>query len=241
MPDRIRVFTCDDYPLILEGVRAILAKHADIELVGEAGSAEDSLPYIAELLPDVVLMDVALPGIDGIIATRQIKATCPSIAIIALTRYDDVDHILQLYRSGASAYLVKDVGPDQLIETIRTVASGAVVVHPRVAERVVGSFEEDPTVRETSALGRRGLTEREVQVLRLVAQGMPNKGIASILSISVRTVENHLANILRKLNVNFRMQAALYAIREGLASEIEPEGIDSPLLARLPSRHVDSA
>lgn len=225
MSESIRVFVCDDYPLIRAGVRAMLASYGDIEVVGEASSAEGSLLPIAELLPDVVLMDVVLPGMDGINATREIKATCPSVAIIGLTRYDDSDHILKLYQSGASAYLIKSVEAEHLVETIRLVARGGVILHPGIAERVVLAIGGAPaSVPVPVKVERHGLTEREIGVLRLVAEGLSNKQIGEGLGISARTVENHLSNILRKLNVNFRLQAALYAIREGLTGDTPGEG-----------------
>jgi DNA-binding NarL/FixJ family response regulator len=198
----------------------LLSACDDIEVVGEASSAEGSLLPISELLPDVVLMDVALPGMDGINATRQIKASCPSVSVIGLTRYDDSDHILKLYQAGASAYLIKSVEADHLAETIRLVARGGVIVHPEIAERVVAAIGgTQVSAPEPARVERHGLTEREIGVLKLVAEGMSNKQIGESLGISARTVENHLSNILRKLNVNFRLQAALYAIREGLTAE----------------------
>jgi DNA-binding NarL/FixJ family response regulator len=216
----IRLLVCDDHFLIREGLKAVLSRQADMDVVAEADSAEGALEHVAHLLPDVVLMDIVLPGMDGIQATRLMKQNHPSVAVIALTRYDDVDHIMEIYRSGAAAYLTKDVQLQELVSTIRAVSGGSIVVHVRVAQEMIRAFASTPSLPERGgpgALPAAGLSARELEVLTLVAQSKSNKEIARELSISVRTVQNHLANIFRKLEINDRISAAIYAIEQGLA------------------------
>jgi two-component system response regulator DegU len=222
----IRVLVCDDHFLIREGLKAVLRREADMDVVAEADSAEAALDLVAHLLPDVVLMDIVLPGLDGIQATRLIKQNHPSVAVIALTRYDDVDHIMEIYRSGAAAYLTKDVQMQELLSTIRAVSSGSIVVHVRVAQEMIRAFASAPSPPERAggpgALQAAGLSARELEVLTLVAQSKSNKEIARELGISVRTVQNHLANIFRKLEINDRISAAIYAIEQGIAHVGQP-------------------
>ncbi|HLH24606.1 MAG TPA: response regulator transcription factor [Chloroflexota bacterium] len=217
----IRILVCDDHFLIREGLKAVLSREADMEVVAEADSAEAALDLVAHLLPDVVLMDIVLPGMDGIQATRLIKQNNPSVAVIALTRYDDVEHIMEIYRSGAAAYLAKEVQAQELLSTIRTVAGGSVVLHVRVAQEMLRAFSHTPALSGRApapgALPAAGLSARELEVLRWVAQSRSNKEIARELSISVRTVQNHLANIFRKLEINDRISAAIYAIEQGIS------------------------
>jgi NarL family two-component system response regulator LiaR len=218
--DRIRVVICDDHFLIREGLKAVISRTVDIDVVGAAGSAEDAIQLVEDLLPDVVIMDIMLPGIDGIQATRMIKHAFPSVAVVALTRFDDVEHIMDLYRAGAAAYLMKGVEADELLETIHAVSKGRIVLHARVAREVIQTFSEASAAIHSvghDAVAPSGLSQRELEVLRLVAQGKTNKEIALTLTLSVRTVQNHLANIFRKLELNDRISAALYAINEGIA------------------------
>ncbi|HEY8475992.1 MAG TPA: response regulator transcription factor [Chloroflexota bacterium] len=223
----IRVLICDDYYLIREGLKVVLGRYSDIKIIAEAETAEEALPLVEEFLPDVVIMDVLLPGMDGMEATRRIKQAHPSVAVIVLTRYDDVEHIMQIYSCGASAYLRKGVKAEELVTTIRAVSNGGVVLHPHVATAVIQAFSKVPDAHRNVA--RASLSAREIEVLRLVAQGLSNKEIARRLNISVRTAQNHLANIFRKLELNDRFAAAVYALRQGLA---EPEAIERPVADR---------
>lgn len=217
--DTIRVFICDDYYVIREGLRAILARDPDLEIVGEAENGAEAVERVAHLLPDIVIMDIAMPGMDGIQATRLIKQANPSVGVIAFTRYDDPDHILEIYRSGASGYLVKSARADEILSTIHAVHEGGVLLHPQVAGDVIRAFagasvSAAPPLAEHTA----GLTSRELEVLRLIGQGLTNKEIAQRLDVSVRTVQNHAANIIRKLHLNDRIAAAIYAINRGLTA-----------------------
>lgn len=221
--DGIRIYICDDYYIIREGLKSILAREPDLEVVGEAETAEEAVEQVAELLPDVVIMDIALPGMDGIQATRLIKQTNPSVAVLALTRYDDTDHIMQIYRSGASAYLIKSVRADELISAIRTLHGGGILLHPHLAGDVIEAFSE-PLAGASSPGYAAGLTPSELKVLRLLAEGLSNREIAQRLGISLRTVQNHLANIFRKLQLNDRISAAVYAVRHGIAEGVSVRG-----------------
>ena len=210
--ERIRVYVCDDYFLIREGVKATLANAPDIEVVGEAEWAEQALEQVVEQLPDVVLMDVALPGIDGIEATRRLRSAAPSVKVIALTRYEDTSHILQLYRAGAVAYLPKGVRAPELLNAIRTTQAGGVVLHPRVADELLEAFAGADS---TEQAGLSPLSPQETEVLRQVAWGRSNQQVADALSQSEGTVQNHVANILRKLELNSRIVDAMDASDRG--------------------------
>jgi NarL family two-component system response regulator LiaR len=219
--DLIRLAICDDHLLIREGLKSLLARDPSIHVIGDFVTAEAVMERVADLLPDVLIMDVVLPGIDGIEATRMIKTAHPSIAVVILTRYDDTDHILQIYRAGASAYLTKGVDAEELLTTIHAVAGGSVVLHPQVAEEVIRAFASVGNDllgdRDPPAIAGAGLSPRELEVLRLVAVGHTNKEIARDLCISVRTAQHHLANIFRKLEINDRISAAILAIEAGVA------------------------
>lgn len=215
----IRLLVCDDYFLIREGVKAAVKVAPDLEVIGEADSAEDAIRLVADLLPDVVIMDILLPGMNGIEATRLIKDSHPSVAVVVLTRFDDAEHILQIYRAGASAYLVKAVRAEELLTTIRAVTNGGVVLHSHVADAVIQSFSRSQEVPSIPSRAR--LSTREMEVLRLVARGLSNKEIARELGISLRTAQNHMANIFHKLELNDRVSAAVYAVQQGLATPEE--------------------
>lgn len=223
----IRLLICDDYFLIREGLKAVVTGAPDLEVVAEADNAEDAIRLVADMLPDVVIMDVMLPGMNGMEATRLIKDSHPSVAVVVLTRFDDSEHILQIYRAGASAYMVKAVRAEELLTTLRAVANGGVVLHPHVADAVIQSFsrsQEAPSIPN-----RARLSTREMEVLRLVARGLSNKEIARELGISLRTAQNHIANIFHKLELNDRVSAAVYAVQQGLATpeEVSPSMIPS--------------
>ncbi len=215
----VRLLICDDYLLIREGLKAVLSREPDIQVVGEAETAERALELVDELLPDVVIMDILLPGMDGIQATRMIKQDHPSVAVVAVTRYDDIDHIMEIYRSGASAYLKKGVKGEELSSTVRAVAVGAIVLHPHVADAVIRTFDILSALPYAPA--RANLSVRETDVLKLVARGLSNKEIARELGISLRTAQNHIANIFRKLELSDRVSAAVFAVNQGIAKREE--------------------
>ncbi len=215
----IRLLICDDYQLIREGLKTVLGREPDFQVVGEAEAAERALELVDELLPDVVIMDILLPGMDGIQATRLIKQDHPSVAVVAVTRYDDIDHIMEIYRSGASAYLKKGVKGEELCNTVRAVAGGAIVLHSHVADAVIRTFDVLSTLPYAPV--RANLSVRETDVLRLVARGLSNKEIARELGISLRTAQNHIANIFRKLELSDRVSAAVFAVNQGIAKPEE--------------------
>jgi NarL family two-component system response regulator LiaR len=212
--DRIRIVLADDHVVFREGTRGLLEREDDLEVVGEADHGEEAVALVTQLQPDVALIDIAMPKLNGIEATRQIKAICPATAVLILTAYDDDQYVFALLEAGAAGYLLKDVRARDLVEAIRAVNAGESVLHPVIARKVVNRFARPPgePVAE-SALDR--LTEREMEVLRLAAKGMSNKEIAQELILSVRTVHGHLSNIFSKLLVGSRTEAVLYALRRG--------------------------
>lgn len=212
----IRVLIVDDHQLIREGLQKVLSLQEGIEVVGEAATGEEALRLARELQPDVVLLDINLPGLDGLKVCRLLREE-ELAKVIALTVYDDDDHVFAAVKAGAAGYLLKDVSPDELARAIRAVAAGEAVMHPRVTRKVMREFNR--LSRELEAFTGASLTAREVEVLRLVAMGCSNKDIAARLYISQKTVKNHISNILRKLEVEDRTQAAVWAVKANLLDQ----------------------
>jgi NarL family two-component system response regulator LiaR len=213
MSEPVTVLIVDDHLLVRQGVRAFLETQSDIRVVGDAGSGEEAIQLATELVPDVVLMDLVMPGIDGVEATRHLRRVSPRTQVLVLTSYHQDEHIFPAIRAGALSYLLKDVSPVELAEAVRKAARGEAVLHPRVAARVV---QELHGARAESFNPWSDLSERELEVLRLIAGGMDNAEIAERLVISEKTVKSHVSNILSKLHVGDRTQAAVYAWREGV-------------------------
>src|SRR5437868_1832265 len=213
MADKISLMITDDHALVRQGIRAFLELQPDIAVVGEAESGEEAVPMSAELVPDVVLMDLVMPGMGGVEATRQVKQASPHSQVIVLTSYHEDEYIFPALRAGALSYVLKDVGPDELAETVRKAAAGESVLHPRVASRVVQEIRG--AKRDTPNLFIE-LSDRELEVLRLIADGLSNADIADKLVISEKTVKGHVSNILSKLHMMDRTQAAVYAWQQGL-------------------------
>ena len=210
--DSISVLLIDDHRVVRQGLRDFLELQDDIEVIGEAASGEDGVKLAQELLPDVVLMDLVLPGIDGVEATRRVKSVSPSTRIIVLTSFADDDKVFPAIKAGAISYLLKDVQPEELARAIRAAQRNEAVLHSEVAAKLMQEFTtprpaEDPVEQ---------LTEREMDVLRLIAKGQSNKEIADTLIISEKTVKTHVSNILSKLHLADRTQAAIYALRQRL-------------------------
>jgi NarL family two-component system response regulator LiaR len=210
----IRVLIADDHVIVRKGIRALLATEPDVEVVGEAGDGTEALVQVQALRPDVVLMDLVMPGVDGIEATRQITAGHPDVRVLVLTSFAADDKVFPAIKAGALGYLLKDTGPEDLVRAIRQVYRGEPSLEPAIARKVL--YELSHPSAETPTLDP--LTGRELEVLRLVAQGRSNKEIAKELVIAEMTVRTHVSNILGKLHLASRTQAALYALREGLAS-----------------------
>jgi two-component system, NarL family, response regulator LiaR len=211
--DPITVMLVDDHALVRQGVRAFLDTQADLRVVAEAESGVTAVRLAGELAPDVTLMDLIMPGMDGVEATRRVKQVSPRTQIIVLTSYHQDEHIFPAIRAGALSYLLKDVSPEELANAIRKAAVGEAVLHPRVAARVV---QELHGARGEQVNPFTELSERELEVLRLIAAGQSNAGIAEQLTISEKTVKSHVSNILNKLHLEDRTQAAVYAWRQGV-------------------------
>src|SRR5437870_5609584 len=221
--ERIRVLIADDHRVVREGLAAIMRESGDLEVLGEARDGQEAVEKARELQPDVILMDVSMPRMTGVEATRAIKRESPHIGIVALTMYDEEKYIFDLVRAGATGYLLKDSDSAQIISAIRSIYKGESLIHPSVASKILAEFSllaEGKGKRQ--ARTEHDLTEREITVLRLVADGKTNKEIANELDLSEKTVKNHVRNIFHKLQVYDRTQAAILAIRKGLI-ELDPK------------------
>jgi DNA-binding NarL/FixJ family response regulator len=209
----IRVLIADDHAVVRQGLRTFLELQEDIEVVGEAADGEQALAAAAELEPDVVLMDLVMPRLDGVAAIERLRDLGSAARVIVLTSFLDEDKVLPAVRAGAAGYLLKDVEPAELVRAIRTVDGGEALLHPAVAARVLRELAADDDRARRHEL----LTPREREVLALLARGRANKAIAFELGVAEKTVKTHVGNILGKLGLSDRTQAALYAVREGIA------------------------
>jgi DNA-binding NarL/FixJ family response regulator len=212
----IGVLIADDHAVVRQGLRTFLELQEDIEVVGEAADGEEALAQVAALAPDVVLMDLVMPRLAGVEAIERLRASGSTARVIVLTSFLDDDKVLPAVRAGAAGYLLKDVEPAQLVAAIRTVDRGEALLHPVVAARVLRELVV-PDGAPARAARHESLTAREREVLALVARGRANKAIALDLGVAEKTVKTHVGNILAKLGLSDRTQAALYAVREGLA------------------------
>jgi NarL family two-component system response regulator LiaR len=213
MRELITIVIVDDHKVVRQGVRAFMDTQADIDVVGESESGAEAVRLVVEHAPDVVIVDLVMPGMDGVEVTRQVKQASPRTQVIVLTSYHQDEHIFPAIRAGALSYLLKDVGPTELAEAVRKAAAGEAVLHPRVAARVV---QELHGARQDTPNPFTELSDREMEVLRLIAAGLSNADIAGQLIISEKTVKSHVSNILNKLHLADRTQAAVYAWREGV-------------------------
>lgn len=221
--DRIKVLIVDDHRVVREGLSAILKSKDNIQVLGEAQDGQEAVDKARSLLPDVILMDVSMPKMTGVEATRIIKREFPHIGIIALTMYEEQQYIFDLVRGGATGYLLKDSDSDQIVKAIQSVYRGDSLIHPAVASKILAEFSLMTQKKgKKSGWVEHDLTEREITVLRLVADGKTNKEIANNLDLSEKTVKNHVRNIFHKLQVYDRTQAAILAIRKGLI-ELDPK------------------
>jgi DNA-binding NarL/FixJ family response regulator len=212
----LKLLIADDHQVVREGLRSMLEKHPDFEVVGEASDGQVAVDLAQTLMPDVIIMDVAMPNMDGIDATRQITAQNPEAKIVALTVHPERPFMYEMLRAGAKAYLLKNSGFDELARAIKAVVSGQTYLSPRVASTMVVDFVQ-PQDRENKE-AKNILTPRETEVLQLLAQEKSTREIAAHLRVSVKTVETHRRGIMKKLNINSVAGLTKYAVREGLAS-----------------------
>jgi len=212
--DKIRIIIADDHIVLREGTRELLQKESDLEVVGEAGDGEETVELVRRLKPDVAIVDIAMPKLNGIEATKQIKSIAPSTAVLILTGYEYDQYVFALLEAGAAGYLLKDVRGQEVIEAVRAVKAGESVLHPVVARKALDHFVRTEQKAKVSHLPT--LTDREIEVLRFAAKGRGNKEIAKELGLSVRTIQAHLGNIFNKLKVSSRIEAVLFGLKNGL-------------------------
>jgi DNA-binding NarL/FixJ family response regulator len=213
MSNPITVILVDDHEVVRNGVRAYLDTLPDYQVVGEASSGEQALSLVTELIPDIVLMDLIMPGMDGVETIRRIKKTSPRTQVVVLTSYHEDVHIFPALKAGAISYILKDMKMEKLVEALHRAAQGEVTLHPRVAVRVLQNIRGENADAEPLFTE---LTERELDVLKLIANGLTNSQIADQLIISENTVKGHVSNILSKLHVADRTQVAVYAWQKGI-------------------------
>lgn len=211
--NKLRIFLADDHETVREGLKLIVNTQPDMEVVGEAGDGQTTVSRARELIPDVVVMDVSMPQLNGLKATEKLKQSCPQIKILTLTRHSDDGYLQQLLRAGASGYILKQSAPDELLHAIRAIAKGGRYLDPSIAGKVLGTYARQHGA--THALLVSELTDREEDVLRKIAWGYSNKEIAAQLDLSVKTVEAHKANALRKLGMHSRIDIVRFAVLQG--------------------------
>ncbi|HLE51737.1 MAG TPA: response regulator transcription factor [Anaerolineales bacterium] len=212
--EKIKVLIVDDHQVVRQGLRTFLELHEDIIVVGEAGDGLQAVEMVHQYQPDVVLMDLVMPRLDGIAATRQVKSSAADVKVIALTSFTEDDKVFPAIQAGASSYLLKDVSPDDLVEAIRAAYQGEARLHPEITRRLMEQVSQQVTPRRENQVD--DITDRERDVVRLVAHGRSNHEIAHELVISEKTVKTHISNILSKLHLQDRTQLAIYAIKKGL-------------------------
>ncbi len=210
---KLRIVLADDHETVREGLKMIVNAQDDMEVVGFAGDGREAVAKAQELLPDVLVMDISMPKLNGLKATEKLNQICPQVKVLTLSRHTDDGYIRQLLAAGAWAYVLKQSAPGELIHAIRAVAAGGKYIDPKLAEKVMGNYTAGSSAPRGEAKG--SLSNRESEVLRLIALGYSNKEIAASLSLSVKTIEVHKANAMRKLNIASRIDLVRYAIFQG--------------------------
>lgn len=205
----IKVLVVDDQVLICDGIAKLLEGEKDIEVVGRAYSGQEAIEKAERLKPDIILMDIRMPGIDGISATKMIKAQNPSIQIIAISVYEEDDLIMRMFQAGAVGYILKDISLENLVKAIKNVYKGTTMINPRISRKLLKLITSDPKSSNE-------LTPRELDILREIARGKSNKEIAEELYLSESTVKSHISHIFQKLNIKTRAEAVLYAVKNGI-------------------------
>jgi DNA-binding NarL/FixJ family response regulator len=213
MEQPLRILVADDHAIVRQGLRLLLDSQPDMSVVGEAADGQEALAQVDALRPDIVVMDLAMPGMNGVVATRTLKLEHPDVAIVALTRHDDDTYLEECLRAGASAYVLKQSSPKGFLQAIRAVAAGGVYVDPAMTPRVADGLFGGAVAQAQDP--RKTLSERETDVLRLLAIGHSNKEAAAVLKISVKTVEVHRANAMRKLGLTGRVDVVRYGVLQG--------------------------
>jgi DNA-binding NarL/FixJ family response regulator len=221
----IRVLLVDDHTLVRQGLRQLLEVEPDIEVVGEASDGAEVNERVRELQPDVILMDINMPVVDGVAATRQVLKEFPDVGIIVLSMYRQDQYVFEAVRAGARGYLLKSARASEVTAAIRAVANGAALIDPTIAGNLLKEFQRLAPGGASSGSRLEALTERETDILRLVSTGASNKEIAATLYLSEKTVKNYLSTIFKKLQLNDRVQAATYAVRQGITPQRQNEDL----------------
>jgi len=210
---KLRIFLADDHAVVREGLKTLINGQPDMIVIGEAGDGETAWQQARECLPDIVIMDITMPGLNGVLATTRLKRACPQIKVLTLSVHDDTSYLRQLLTAGAAGYLLKHAAADDLIQAIRIVAAGGLYLDPALAGHVVARYVQVPGV--TSALEGMELSEREIEVVQQIAHGYSNKEIATQLNLSVKTVETYRARAMEKLGIASRSALVRYALEHG--------------------------
>jgi len=212
--ESIRILIADDHELVRQGLEALLSKTPGMEIVGQAKNGDEAVELALSLLPDIILMDLSMPIKNGIEATSEIKKSSPNARILIITSFAEDDNVFQAIKAGALGYLLKDSSPQELLQAIQNVCDGKMSLHPNIALKLIDELNKPPDVELPSI--DEPLTEREIEVLKLVAKGLSNQDIAERLIVSERTVGSHVSNILSKLHLANRTQAAIFALKKGI-------------------------
>lgn len=215
MKPKTRILIADDHPLLREALCQVFSNQKDMEIVGQAGNGEEAIDLASQLKPDILVMDIMMPKLDGLEASRQIKKITPNTAILILTAYDDDNYVLGLLEAGATGYLMKSAKGQDLVEAVRAVRAGESVLHPKIIEKLLKQAMVKPVGTAEHKI-KDLLSDREMEMLKLLATGMSNKKIAEKLCLSLRTVKAHMSNIFTKMNVASRGEALVEALRKGL-------------------------